>query len=629
MAGSLPDIGVAAKVAGLDTFLSGLQAVNQAVAAASEALMAQAAATGEAEAASVGGAEGLNMMAIASNALLLGVGLVVGVLADAATQLDQVQSALVKVAAQTGQSTEQLGPFRQSMEDLFRTGLVDNWNEAARAVQLTTEKIPGLKAGAADTLAFATAAEAMAKAWGTPVEGVIDSAQKLITTFPNAGLTGQKALDLITETAQNSKLPLSEVDQIISGYGSKFAGAGLSAMGMSGLISMAAQTGITNFATLGTTVDTFAKSVANPPKGFNQALDDMGMTKTVTLLKENKITMDQALDAIYMKFSTMPDGPNKTADAVKLFGAGIEKIGGPDALGRLSGFTTDFEKISGAAGDVATMMQDDGTLGTAIHKFGANMQVNVEQAAQTAFDRIKSIDWDTIGKSIGAMWDFASKGVTDWLNGVETTVNTGKDRIVTAVNTLVTDATATWMATFGPEGSLWGGVNDAMNAAEKSINAAVGGIGAAFAAVEQAASAALKPLFDTINGIIAAVNNLKLIAGAAAGGGGPMPANLPTGINVGKASGGDLDEGVTPLGEEGPELAFKRGGSVQILSNKQSKALIGMMGMIPSSAPMMNPAGGSNQTNNNQRNMTINMNGVKDGEHAVNAFSMMYATRKI
>jgi hypothetical protein len=47
------------------------------------------------------------------------------------------------------------------------------------------------------------------------------------------------------------------------------------------------------------------------------------------------------------------------------------------------------------------------------------------------------------------------------------------------------------------------------------------------------------------------------------------------GIGIGgRASGGGLPEGVAAVGEQGPELAIKRGSNVQILSNSQSKAYL-------------------------------------------------------
>jgi hypothetical protein len=625
MAGSLPNIGVAAQVAGLSTFMDGLAAVNRAVQQAGETILAQAAATGELEGATQGGSEALSLMSVMSAGLVVAVAAVVGIIAEAVTQLDQVQGALVRVAAQTGQSTSELGPFRKSMEDLFRTGLVDNWNEAAKAVQLTTEKIPGLKAGAADTLAFATAAEGMAKAWGVPVEGVIDSAQKLITAFPKAGLSGQQALDLITTTAQHSHLSLDQVDQIITGYGSKFSGAGLSAMGMSGLIALAANTGITNFSGLGLAVDTFAKEVANPPKGFAATLQDMGLTKTVADLKTNKIDMDTALDAIYTKFSTMPDGPNKTADAIKLFGSRVEQLGGPEALGRLAGFTGAFSDMQGSAENVAKVMADDGTFGTAIHQFGANVKVDVEQAAQTAFTNIKSINWTEISTDLGIMWDTAGKTVSAWLTGVEKFINDAKDRIVNAVNTLVSDATATWNAVFGPTGSASTAVTDALNALRDAPGKIAQAVGTEFSKIAAAAIGALAPIINFINQIIIAINALAGLPGSPLAGVHIAPLAGVTGVpgapgvsmNAGVAAhagGGALDEGWNLVGEKGAELIWKAGAVTQV---------------IPNAMPMMSSNSTMNQTNNNQRNMTVNMNGVKGADDAVAKFSMMFASRKL
>ncbi len=57
-----------------------------------------------------------------------------------------------------------------------------------------------------------------------------------------------------------------------------------------------------------------------------------------------------------------------------------------------------------------------------------------------------------------------------------------------------------------------------------------------------------------------------------------MPICLAAGGGGGagfQAAGGDMQEGWNVVGEEGPELAFKRGGTTTVFSNRDSRAMLG------------------------------------------------------
>lgn len=85
-----------------------------------------------------------------------------------------------------------------------------------------------------------------------------------------------------------------------------------------------------------------------------------------------------------------------------------------------------------------------------------------------------------------------------------------------------------------------------------------------------AARAAVNSLVYDIDGRVAYVQ-------VRTAGGGRAYLNAPNA--PGRASGGGLPEGVSAVGERGPELAFKAGSQVDILSNSQSKAFLSATGM--------------------------------------------------
>lgn len=479
----------------------------------------------------------LNSLAVAA------VGVAVAIGTTAFNAMEDMNKSMAGVAARTGASADELGLLKTHADALFNSGLVANFDDAARAVENAHTKL-NYMLNDTDFSKFEFGAAGVAKAWGVTNDSVITDVQGIVNKFGDLKNDPIKALDLLTVTAQKSHLPLDQISSIINTYGSKFAAAGLSATDMGGLIVKAAQGGVTNFAGLATALDTFHKRASNPPAAFTAALKDMGMGQVVADLNANKITMGQALDQINAKFATMPDGPQKTNDAIALFGAGIDKVGGPDALAKITGISDALGNVSGAAGQVAVTISDDGTLGSALTRLGNRFKTEMGNDLDAFFKALKSGDW----------------------SGVAAIFNTGIDQAVAPFE----DAFKV------PGGTIITLEANLISGLESDVNGAATGVGNAFGAVANAAIGALQPIIDIINKIIGAIAALAGPAAKALG------INLPNVAPIsiaGHAMGTDsVAEGLFMVGEQGPELGYKSGNRVQIFSNSQSKKMLGSGG---------------------------------------------------
>lgn len=464
-------------------------------------------------------------MGLASEAALglasVGIGALVGAAVVGVSQMDAMNKSMAGVKARTGDSADEMKKLKQSSEDLFNTGLVDNFDEAARTIEAMSHNAALVGENAKGWKDFATDAQAVGDAFGQTGADVVQAVTKIGQIIPSLGDKPMQTLDMLTTMAQKTGLPLKQIEDDITKWGPKFTEAGVSATGMAGLITAAVQAGLGDKGITALTkgIDTFHDHVINPGPGFDAALKKLGLGDVATDLATNKITMDTALSEVFTSLSKIDDPAQRAAAATQLFGANFGAIAGgangQATLKMLADGSTGFKTMQGAADGVASDLKDDGTLGTALKMAGNNFKTWLGDKAQEAYDRIKSIDWGTISASITqiSLWISIQWGLT-------------------------------WAYIEGRLTAAWDFVVNA-------VNGAVGRVKAAFQAIADAITGPLNGVIDIINSIIDKINQL-------AGSGIPGIPHIggSGGGGTGKAHGGTLQKGWTMVGERGPEMIF-------------------------------------------------------------------------
>jgi TP901 family phage tail tape measure protein len=375
---------------------------------------------------------GFGLAEAASGALTLGVGAVIAVVAEAVDSFVEMDTAMNKVSATTGFTGDQLGVMKTQAETLFNSGLTDNFNDAANAVAAMNTKVTNLDMSGPAMERFGDDALAMSAAWGVSSDKIITEVGNMQQKFDDFKESPQTALNDLAQAAQDSHLPLQKIMTIVDQYGGVFASAGLSGQDAMALITVASSEGVTNMAALSKSVDTFHQRIATPPPGFQNAMYELGLGKVANEVKTNKITMTDALNDVFVAFSKMPDSVEKTRLETQIFGKSIDKID----PGKLKDFQKQLDKTTDSADQVANAMNDN--LGTALQKTANNIKTGLGDAAEWAYQRIKSINWQQIGDSISAIFDWAAKQVGTWLANAYLTVNTFYSNAVTTFNNIKT-----------------------------------------------------------------------------------------------------------------------------------------------------------------------------------------------
>ncbi len=522
--------------------------------------------------------------------------------------MEEMSSAMAGVSARTGLTGDALKQLRQDATNITNTGLVENFDQAARLSERVRTAIKGFSDDQS-LQKFEVDVAGVAKAWGTSSDTVIRDVHNIQTEFKGIYEDPVRALDLLTTTAEKSHLPLEKISQIIEKAGPKFSAAGISALGMGALITAGTNAGITNFTALANSLDSFHQKVINPPKSFEAAVKKLGLEDAVTAFRQNKISMDTLLDDVFNKLDSIKDPAARSQAAIELFGKGIDKVGGGDKLAALAGYETTFGKIQGAADKAAQTMEDDGTLGTAIKRLGANIKTGLGEAGQTAYDRLKSLTdnasalWDVLSNNTNGAMDKMKLAVqvafNDARRDVEQKVadatlavsngwNNAKGVIETAVRNVTDTVTTHWNnaktavdktlqlfkqiittawneAKAIVDGVLTGiqtGIQTAWDKAVAIVNAAQKGVSDAFNAIAKVITDALAPVIAFINDIASKIGSIGTGLSAIKG---------MLGMH---AQGGDLDEGWNIVGEEGPEAIYKSGGRASVLTAGETKKMM-------------------------------------------------------
>lgn len=517
-------------------------------------------------------------------------GLLADVVAIGVQQFLDVDSAMAQVAATSGLWGADLEMVKESAKALFDSGLVSNFNDAAAAAEAVYKKVRGL----ADQQAyndFAVLVGGVAKAWGVTAASVAQSINLLQGDFTDLATNPKQALDILNQTAAQSGLTMSQTQAIIAKTGEKFAGAGLSAFGMGGMIVTAAQAGISpaGMGGLATAVDTFHTRLTNPPKGFNAALKKLGMGSVASDLANNKTTMDAALDKIFDKISKLPTPAAQTAEKIALFGNAAANI----PLEKLIHFSTALGGPDGVAGSAdAAGKALSGSLDGGINQVTNSLKDSLGEQVQLFLTNAMNGAM-AAGLFLNTFWDFINIGlhqlgnlVTQWLNdtadsigtGISTTLNSFSDSVTNWIQGISDGATAIfegfWNLFDGIITGLqqdWDSVWNAILASVSAINKLITDAGGAFTDAGAVIDAALKPVNDFIQGIIdkineavGALNKLLGMGGGAGGTGGVtgFGSAFPGTAPQPHAEGGILTQGWNVVGEKGPELIHGATGRV-------------------------------------------------------------------
>lgn len=474
-------------------------------------------------------AGGLDVSALAASGLSAGLGILAEVGATVITFMEDEGRAMAAFQATMGANAGWVQAVKEESESLFSTGLVDNISDAAGVMGELNKQMADM--GTADFVTLGTNIAGIAKAWGIDGKQIIDDIADVMNKFDDLANKPDDVADMLVVMAQKTGEPIDAMAKAAVKIGSQLAAAGMTGFGALSLIAQGANNGVTNFGPLGVAIDTFHQRLINPPAGFSKAIHTLGLEDVAAKARIGGISMDETLEIIFAKLGGIQDPAQRAQLAIELFGKGSEKAFG-DNIGKMQGFTNllgSDQGIKGAAEKVAKIMENDGTLGTAMQHLYNEGLVKIN----TGFDSLYKVMADPVWNKIGIDW---SKMLLAGLSPVLGMINAIQSGIA-AIKAANIGGGAGNPTITNPNALPGGGQGGSNTAANQSSN-----------------------------------NPPDPVAAAQSKYGGSLYPKKDKGQN--QAAGGMMDEGWGWLGEEGPELRYKRGASVEVFSAPESRKMV-------------------------------------------------------
>lgn len=257
-----------------------------------------------------------------------------------ATDLNNSQKQIQAAFNLTAQEAENVN---NAVENVFASGMVESVDESKEAVISLINQFPKLKTASADTIQGMTEkALSLEKAYGSDFEETLRGANSLMDAY---GISGEKAMDLITVASQGGLDKTHELGDNLAEYATLFEQSGYSAEEMFTILKAGLDGGAYNLDKVNDLVKEFGIRLSDG--SIEKAVEDMGggFQQVFKEVKNGEITAGQAFPRMVAEINKLGSEQEKAAAISTIFGslgedAGIKVI---TAMGQANEATKEFK----------------------------------------------------------------------------------------------------------------------------------------------------------------------------------------------------------------------------------------------------------------------------------------------
>lgn len=267
-----------------------------------------------------------------------------------ATELNNSQKQIQAAFDLTAKEAENVNT---AVENVFASGLVGSIDESKEAIIGLINQFPKLKTASAETIQDMTEkALALEKTYGSDFEETLRGANSLMDAY---GLSGEKAMDLITVASQGGLDKTHELGDNLAEYATLFEQNGYSAEEMFTILKAGLDGGAYNLDKVNDLVKEFGIRLSDG--SIEKAVEDMGggFQQVFKEVKNGEITANQAFPRMVAEINKLSSEQEKAAAVSTIFGslgedAGLKVI---NAMGQANDVTKDFKKSLDNSKDAA------------------------------------------------------------------------------------------------------------------------------------------------------------------------------------------------------------------------------------------------------------------------------------
>ena len=283
------------------------------------------------------------------------------------------QDAFQQFAAATGTATEEMGKYKDMINNVYKDNFGESINDVAEAMATVNQNMSYL-----DDSALQRCTEYAYTLSDTFGYDVAESTRAADTLIKNYGVSAREAFNLITQGAQSGMDYSGEMIDSINEYSVQFKKLGLDAEDMFSIFANGAQNGAFNLDKVGDAVKEFSIRAIDGSDTTKQGFEALGMdaAKMAEKFGAGGDSAKEAFNEVIKGLAEMDDPVAQSAAGVNLFGTMWEDLG-PQVITSMSTASDAIDKSKESAEELINVKYD--TLSGALGGLWRTIQVDVLQ----------------------------------------------------------------------------------------------------------------------------------------------------------------------------------------------------------------------------------------------------------
>lgn len=283
------------------------------------------------------------------------------------------QNAFQQFAAATGTATDEMGKYKDMINNVYKDNFGESINDVAEAMATVNQNMSYL-----DDSALQRCTEYAYTLSDTFGYDVAESTRAADTLIKNYGVSAREAFNLITQGAQSGMDYSGEMIDSINEYSVQFKKLGLDAEDMFSIFANGAQNGAFNLDKVGDAVKEFSIRAIDGSDTTKQGFEALGMDaeKMAEKFGAGGDTAKEAFNEVIKGLASMDDPVAQSTAGVNLFGTMWEDLG-PQVITSMSTASDAIDKSRESVEELANVKYD--TLSGALGGLWRTIQVDVLQ----------------------------------------------------------------------------------------------------------------------------------------------------------------------------------------------------------------------------------------------------------
>ena len=283
------------------------------------------------------------------------------------------QDAFQQFAAATGTATEEMGKYKDMINNVYKNNFGESINDVAEAMATVNQNMSYL-----DDSALQRCTEYAYTLSDTFGYDVAESTRAADTLIKNYGVSAREAFNLITQGAQSGMDYSGEMIDSINEYSVQFKKLGLDAEDMFSIFANGAQNGAFNLDKVGDAVKEFSIRAIDGSDTTKQGFEALGMdaAKMAEKFGAGGDSAKEAFNEVIKGLAEMDDPVAQSAAGVNLFGTMWEDLG-PQVITSMSTASDAIDKSKESVEELVNVKYD--TLSGALGGLWRTIQVDVLQ----------------------------------------------------------------------------------------------------------------------------------------------------------------------------------------------------------------------------------------------------------